>query len=124
YRDMLGEREVFGDSSLVRTLVENYDIRWELYPTAGEVLSLGVFAKRFHDPIEPIDVATSGASQLSFTNAEGAVNYGIEAEGRKQLGFLHPSLTPFSAFVNATLMRSEINTGNSRLSALTNDDRP
>ena len=124
YRDMLGEREVFGDSSLVRTLVENYDIRWELYPNAGEVLSLGVFAKRFHDPIEPIDVATSGASQLSFTNAEGAVNFGIEAEGRKQLGFLHPSLTPFSAFVNATLMRSEINTGNSRLSALTNDDRP
>lgn len=124
YRDMLGEREVFGDSSLVRTRVENYDVRWELYPNSGEVLSLGLFAKRFHDPIEPIDVATSGASQLSFTNAEGAVNYGVELEGRKQLGFLHPVLAPLSGFVNATLIRSEIRTGNSRLSALTNDDRP
>ncbi|HEX6068927.1 MAG TPA: TonB-dependent receptor [Longimicrobiaceae bacterium] len=124
YRDMLGEREVFGDSSLVRTLVENYDLRWELYPSSGEVLSFGVFAKRFRHPIEPIDVATSGASQLSFTNADGARNYGVEVEARKHLGFIHPALQPFTAFSNATVMRSEIRTGGSNLSALTNDDRP
>ncbi len=41
YRDMLGEREVFGDSSLVRTLVQNYDARWEWYPSFGEVVSVG-----------------------------------------------------------------------------------
>lgn len=124
YRDMLGEREVFGDSSLVRTLVENYDVRWELYPNSREVLSFGFFAKRFHDPIEQIDVATSGASQLSFTNADGATNYGVEVEARKRLGFLHPTLAPLGIYANATLMRSEIRTGGSTLSAMTNDDRP
>jgi hypothetical protein len=124
YRDMLGEREVFGDSSLVRTLVRNFDARWEWYPTAGEVLSVALFAKQFKHPIEPIDVATSGASQLSFTNAEGAENFGIELEARKRLDFLAESLDGFTGFANATLMRSQIRTGNSQLSALTNSDRP
>ncbi len=124
YRDMLGEREVFGDSSLVRTLVQNYDARWEWYPTYDEVVSIGLFAKRFADPIEQIDVATSGVSQLSFINAASATNYGVELELRKRLGFLSPALDPMSMFANATLMRSRINTSNSTLSALTNDNRP
>jgi TonB-dependent receptor len=124
YRDMLGEREVFGDSSLVRALVQNYDLRWEWYPRSTELLSVALFAKRFDNPIEPIDVATSGASQLSFTNAESAFNYGLELEARKGLGFLAGALQPFAVFTNVTLMRSRINTGNSNLSALTNDERP
>ena len=124
YRDMLGEREVFGDSSLVRSLVENYDARWEWYPDLDETVSLGFFAKRFHDPIEQIDVATSGVSQLSFINAESALNYGVEVELRKGLGFLGEFLDPFGFFTNVTLMKSTINTGNSTLSALTNDKRP
>ena len=124
YREMLGDREMSGDSSLIRTLVQNYDVRWELYPTSGEVLSFGVFAKRFRHPIESIDVATTGATRLSFTNADGAENYGIELEARKHLGFIHPALLPLTAFSNATLIRSEIRTGAGTLSALTNDDRP
>lgn len=124
YRDMLGEREVFGDSSLVRTLVQNYDLRWEWYPNYTEVLSIGVFAKHFDRPVEPVDVATSGASQLSFINAQSAFNYGLEVELRKGLGFMTPALSPFSIFSNATLIKSEINTANSTLSALTNDRRP
>lgn len=124
YRDMLGEREVFGDSSLVRTLVQNYDVRWEMYPTYAEVVSVAFFAKRFDKPIEQIDVATSGVSQLSFINAKSAFNYGAEVELRKGLGFLAKSLTPVTAFTNVTLIKSDINTSNSQLSALTNDSRP
>jgi hypothetical protein len=122
YRDMLGEREIFGDSSLVRALIQNYDARWEWYPSASEVLSFGVFAKHFDNPIEQIDVATSGASQLSFVNAQSAFNYGVELELRKGLGFV--GLWPLAFFGNVTLMKSEINTSNSNLSALTNDQRP
>jgi hypothetical protein len=121
---MLGDREVFGDSSLVRTLIRNYDVRWEWYPAPGELVSVALFAKDFRHPIEPIDVATSGASQLSFANAEGAYDYGIEMEVRKGLGFAADRLAPFSVLANATLIRSEIRTGNSALSALTNDRRP
>jgi hypothetical protein len=124
YRDMLGDRQVFGDSSLVRTLVQNFDARWEWYPDASEVVSIGVFAKRFEKPIESIDVATSGASQLSFINAESAMNYGAELEIRKALDFVAASFAPISLFANTTFMHSRINTSNSNLSALSNDERP
>ena len=124
YRGMSGERDIFGDSSLVRTLIQNYDMRWEWYPNYTEVLSVALFAKRFDKPIEQIDVATSGASQLSFTNANSAFNYGVELEMRKGLDFVTPMLRPFSVFTNATFIKSEINTANSTLSALTNDKRP
>jgi hypothetical protein len=124
YRDMLGDREVFGDSSLVRTLVQNYDARWEWYPNVNEVLSVAFFAKNFDGPIEQIDVATSGVSQLSFINGRSASNYGVELEARKRLGFMGAALDPFELFSNVTVMRSRINTGNSTLSALTNDKRP
>ncbi len=124
YRDMLGEREVFGDSSLVRTLIRNLDARWEWYPSLDEVVSIALFAKRFDKPIEPIDVATSGVSQLSFINAESANNYGVEVEVRKGLRFLGGTFDPFAVFTNLTVMKSRINTSNSNLSALTNDQRP
>ena len=124
YRDMLGEREVFGDSTLVRTLVQNYDLRWESYSGLHDVLSIGLFAKHFDKPIEAIDVATSGASQLSFINAESAFNYGAEVEVRRSLATLAAGLSGFDVFANVTLMHSRINTSNSELSALTNDQRP
>jgi TonB dependent receptor-like, beta-barrel/Carboxypeptidase regulatory-like domain/TonB-dependent Receptor Plug Domain len=124
YRDMVGEREVFGDSSLVRTKVQNYDARWEWYPSLDELVSVAFFAKHFDNPIEQIDVATSGVSQLSFINAESAFNYGVEVELRKGLGFLAGGLQPLGVFSNVTLMKSRINTSNSTLSALTNDERP
>jgi hypothetical protein len=124
YRDMLGEREVFGDSSLVRTLVRNYDARWEWYPSYNEVVSVAFFSKHFDNPIEQIDVATSGASQLSFINARSATNHGVELEVRKSLAFLGTGWAPLGMFSNVTLMKSTINTGNSTLSALTNDERP
>jgi outer membrane receptor protein involved in Fe transport len=114
----------FGNPGLQRTLVQNFDARWEWYPTSGEVLSLGAFAKRFQDPIERIEVAATGASQFSFANAESAFNYGVELEARKQLGGLGSALEAFNATLNATLMRSEITLGEDALSAATSDNRP
>lgn len=124
YADVLGGELLFGNPSLRRSLIENYDVRWELYPGAGEVLSVGVFAKRFHDPIERVDVATSGQPQVTFVNAEGATNYGVELEARKSLGVVAERLANVTAFSNLTLMRSEITIGNSQIASRTNDSRP
>ena len=124
YRGGYGDQIVFGDTTLDRALIENYDARWEWYPDEGEVLSVGAFAKRFHDPIERIDIATSGAEQLSFTNAAGATNYGMELELRAGLGRIAPWLSPLSVMANATVMSSEIDIGNDQRSALQNSKRP
>src|SRR5687768_384760 len=124
YREALGDQETFGNPQLRRALIENYDARWEWYPAYGEVVSVALFAKRFTDPIERIDVASTGKSQLSFANAAGGDSYGIELEVRKGLTILSPVLAPFTLFANATLMQSEIRAGTDTLSALTNPDRP
>ena len=124
YREALGDQETFGNPSLRRALIENYDARWEWYPSSGEAVSVALFAKRFTDPIERIDVASTGKSQLSFANAAGGDSYGVELEVRKGLAIVSPALAPLTLFANATLMQSEIRAGTDTLSALTNPDRP
>jgi TonB-dependent receptor len=122
--EVLGGGVVFGNAGLRRSLIQNYDARWEWYPSSGEILSVGAFAKRFKDPIERVDVATSGEPQVTFVNAEGATNYGVELEMRKGLGFLGERMAPLAVFTNATLMRSDITLGNRDLASNTNDSRP
>lgn len=120
----LGGLTLFGNPGLRRALIQNADLRWELFPSPGEVVSLGVFAKRFIDPIEQIIVATTGASALSWVNTEGAYNYGAELELRTSLGRLGEPLVPLTLFGNATLMQSEIDVRADSVSALTNAQRP
>ncbi len=124
YYDVTTYETVVGDSALKRSLIQNYDARWEWYPRSGEIISFGVFAKRFDAPIERVDVATSGKSRLSFINADFGYNYGFEIEARKQLDILSESLTPFSIFTNLTLMKSSIDMSSDSTSAGTNKRRP
>jgi hypothetical protein len=108
YREVLGSDVVRGNALLERTLIRNYDARWEWYPDAGEVVSLGVFAKAFDRPIERMYLGTSGTRVVTFVNAEAAHNYGVELELRKRLDLLGAPLAPFTAFLNATAMKSAI----------------
>jgi TonB-dependent receptor len=125
-REVIAGRYFQGNPDLKRTLIQNADVRWEWYPSGAEVLSVGVFAKRFQDPIERVDLAVSGTrglSQQQVVNADGADNYGVELELRKGLGTVAGALAPFTAFANATLMRSTIDLGNDSISAATSEDR-
>jgi len=122
YRDVLGGENVIGEPDLKRTLIQNADARWEWYPSPGEVLSVGVFAKNFDHPIERVYLATSGTRVVTFVNAAAGRNYGVEFELRKRLGMLAESLENVSLFSNATLMKSDIEIGSSAASR-TNDKR-
>lgn len=124
FTSLVGELNEVGNDSLQRTLVQNFDARWELYPSAGEVISLALFAKRFDMPIERIELASTGANRLSFANAESAINYGVELELRKNLGAFSESLAPLTVFTNATVMKSEIRLGSDTRSAATRSNRP
>jgi hypothetical protein len=110
--EVLGGEEFCGNSNLKRTLIQNADLRWELYPAVGEVISVGVFAKRFDDPIERIYRGTSGTRRTEFDNASSALNFGAELELRKGLGFVGAALEPLSVFSNVTVMSSEIDLAN------------
>ncbi|MEO5591460.1 MAG: TonB-dependent receptor [Chitinophagaceae bacterium] len=80
---------VVGNQSLVRTKITNADLRYELYPRAGEMVTLGVFYKHFSNPIEQYfnQSGAGSSSTFNFINVEKATSYGIEFEFRKKLDF-------------------------------------
>ncbi|HWA40059.1 MAG TPA: TonB-dependent receptor, partial [Gemmatimonadales bacterium] len=120
YFEPLGGIVTVGNPDLERSLIQNYDARWEWFPRAGEVVSAGIFYKRFSAPIERVFQFRGGTRANTWLNAEGATNLGLELELRKNLGALTPALAPFSLATNVTLMRSRIQVDND---ALTNTDR-
>jgi outer membrane receptor protein involved in Fe transport len=108
-RDVLNGDDTQGNENLSRTRIANYDMRWEWYPQTGEVLSVGLFAKKFDLPIERVyRAAGSGTRTVFYTNAKDADNLGIELEARKNLNFIADALAPFSLFSNLTVMKSKI----------------
>lgn len=79
---------VQGKPTLERTKVINGDLRYEIYPHAGEVFTAGVFYKHFDKPIEQIlNEGAGGSSTFRFENPESATSYGAEIEMRKKLDF-------------------------------------
>ena len=121
-RDVLGGVDVRGNPDLVRTLIDNADVRWEFYPERGELLSIGVFAKRFHNPIERVFLASNTNSLVTYLNAVGGSDIGVELEARRNLGSVAEALEPFTAFTNLTFMRSRIDLG-AKSSTATNPER-
>lgn len=121
-RDVLGGVDLSGNPALVRTLIDNADVRWEMYPRPGALVSAAVFAKRFHNPIERVSKSSSTNSFVGFENARSADNYGVELEGRQSLDVLADALAPFTAFSSVTIMRSTIDLG-ARAFASTNPSR-
>ncbi len=98
-----------GNPNLTRALIQNYDLRWELFPNAGEVISVSAFYKSFTNAIEETILPSTSELIYSFQNANGkAQNYGVELEVRKQLGFIASFLTPFTVSVNAAVINSHI----------------
>ena len=124
--DILGGQRLFGNADLRRALIQNYDARWEWYPRGGEAVSVGAFYKRFKDPIERILVqnADGFSPDITFANARGATNYGVELDLRKRLDFVTAGLRRLTVFSNITLMQSEIDVSDQGLSSLTNPQRP
>ncbi len=110
-RDVVGGEQFRGNINLRRTLIQNADMRWELYPSSGEVVSLAVFAKHFDKPIERVYRGTSGTRITTFENAKSATSVGGELELRKNLDFIARALAPWTAFSNLTVMRSTIDIG-------------
>ena len=122
YREVLGQDNIRGNASLKRALIQNYDVRYEFYPTPAEVLSVAAFVKEFSNPVERIYQGTSDQHLVTFVNARGAHNYGVELEGRKRMGFLAPTLNTLTASANLTLMKSRISIDPAS-GSLTNDNR-
>lgn len=98
----------FGNPSLERTRILNYDLRWEWFPRSGELFAISAFYKNFTNPIEQFYLLGGSDIQVEPVNANGANTVGAEFELRKSLDQVADFLSNFSAGANLTLVHSSV----------------
>lgn len=107
---------VLGRNDLERTKISNADLRYELYPRAGELFTLGVFYKYFDKPIEVYfnqsGVGTSNT--FNYLNADKAIGYGVEFEMRKKLDFA-TALKNFTLTGNLSYIKNKVSDSRSKI---------
>jgi hypothetical protein len=117
FTDIVGGRAVVGNPELVRALIQNVDVRWEMFPGGDQVVSASMFYKHFSDPIERI-VEPTAQLRTSFTNAESARNVGLELEARQRFG------GQFMIGANYTFVDSSITLSGAATQVQTSLERP
>ncbi len=122
--DFQGDFILIGNPNLDRTIIDNVDLRWELFPGSGEIVSVSAFYKRFQDPIErAIDPNTNDiALQVVFRNVPEAYLLGGELEVKKNLEFLSPDLMNFSVGGNFTYVYSRVDIQEGELNVIRVND--
>lgn len=107
YYDFVTDYTVRGNKDLQRSLITNADVRYEIFPSAGQIFSISGFYKDFKKPIEQTN---GGNKDFGFQNADKATDYGAEIELRKKLDFLDEQGTfkNFTFYVNAAYIKSKV----------------
>jgi TonB dependent receptor/CarboxypepD_reg-like domain/TonB-dependent Receptor Plug Domain len=100
-----------GNKELKSTTIKNYDIKFEFFPNAGEIISVGVFYKKLKGPIEYARNPSLERLVQPFNSGDAYVK-GVEAEIRKKLDFIPfaPWLKNISLFGNGTILESKVST--------------
>lgn len=109
FYDFVNNRTVSGNPTLKNADIQNFDFRYEFYPTPSELVSIAAFYKDFTNPIEV--VFASGANPvLNFSNAKAAYSMGLEGEFRKNLHADRPNsiLGRTSLVFNGTYIISRV----------------
>ena len=97
-----------GNPNLRSSRILNGDVRWEMYPNPGELISVSAFYKDFTDPIgELLSSQGSALCTSEYFNLESAQLLGSEIELRRALTFLPGALSRISMGVNITLVDSK-----------------
>ena len=99
-----------GNPLLNRTLITNFDVRWEMFSRAGEILAVSGFYKLFDDPIERVLRNVGEGRFVSFQNVDQARVFGLELEARKRLDTWTaiPVIKNLSLGGNFSLVRSQV----------------
>jgi len=105
--EFIGDFIFTGNPDLERTLVKNYDLRLEFFPKAGEMIAVSAYYKDFTNPISIAFVPEAANPEIRYENLAEATVYGVEAEFRKNLGFISPKLNNFKVFSNISFIKSE-----------------
>ena len=97
-----------GNPELERSLIDNYDIKWEYSRHRGDLITVSAFYKTFYNPIEMVDNPVAVNPEISYQNVDRASVYGFETGLKQSLKFI-PALKSFQLGINYTYIRSEVN---------------
>lgn len=97
---------ISGNPDLENCYNDHVDLRYEYYPSASEMISVGLFYKGFTNPIEESYVEAGSGLQYSYRNAKQAFSAGVEVEIKKSLEFI--SLKDLSIVLNGSYMYSRV----------------
>lgn len=106
YYDFKEGWRVVGNYELERTLINNLDLRYELYLPNNQLISVSGFYKFFINPIELVDDPRANNTELHYINIKNSNLWGIEFELRKDLAFLGMKNMFFGG--NYTLIQSKV----------------
>lgn len=118
--------QTVGNPDLENSTNYNADLKFEVFPTNSEILAVGVFGKLIQNPIERLFRFSAGSIE-TFGNFDQAYIYGLELEGKINIGntFKSDGLKDLSLGFNGILMNSNSKTDNAdgEFGQVTNKDR-
>ncbi len=74
-----------GNPALEASTNYNFDVKWEFFPTANQLVSLTGFYKKIEDPINKVQDRGSAGVFSFFNSADKAQIYGLEVETKLDL---------------------------------------
>jgi outer membrane cobalamin receptor len=116
YYDFEEKATIYGNTDLQNSYLQNIDLRYEIFPENGDMLTFGGFYKHFSNPIEAHLTEAGSGRNYTFDNAESAESYGIELEIRKSFRSFENSdhvlrmLRHMVVVFNVALIKSELQT--------------
>ena len=118
YRDPDTNREFVGNPGLKPAEIDSLDARWEWFPSQGELVTVGFFAKDYTNALEEELIPSSTRTLRRIVNAEEATVQGLEATGRVYLTTITDAMdttpdwaVPIYLQGNIALIDSEVTVG-------------
>jgi TonB-dependent receptor len=102
--------EIQGNSGLKTAKLDNFDVRYEFFPTGGQLMSIGGFYKSIKNPIESSIDINQPFTTFTFGNQQSATIYGLELEIKKNLDFIGSAKVwhDLSVFSNLSFIKSQL----------------
>ncbi len=113
FKDFSTGFSVTGNTTLVRAKIDNYDLRAEWFPGAGQIVSVSGFYKRITNATEMAVDATAQIKSLTYVNVPLVENTGFELEYRFKLSTLFNTdsskiLDNLTLFSNFAYIKSKV----------------
>jgi TonB-dependent receptor len=115
-------RQIFGNPLLEVATITSFDLRWDWFRGAANLISVSAFYKDLEKPIEQVFIAAASTA-YSYQNARDGRIYGVEFDARQRLGS-YGLLSNFMLQGNLALINSEVNVIESGTFQPTNLQRP